>query len=1087
MDRQARKANLKKLRLTGIRRDDNNSLRKNLSDSSSISKYFKSPITKEHKQSSPKENNGSGCDSDVIVSEPCDHPVDSFKELSNKKAKKRTSLKKFINKDGANMDNAVKKEFLKNDDEDFETPVKRVKKPINVRTVRPASNRKKSRGKDQPDIKSSLMRSEEVFSKITSEYCRYDNFSPDEIHLALALSKSQMETSHTTHLDLEEDSVHKKVEIDNGNLDNVQDILRQYGFRATSSEVYSSLTAPFLPGAKRRTKTKWANKFTALTLRDPKYQMKKLQVKINALMAQQVDMNTLVVAESQKGTYSLLSSHLQKLQPNKSTMKVFADEHRANLDEFYVRSLFEVANVQAGYLLKDWHAIEGRDKSPKHRPNKITNFSKFEDHYEKKHNLDSTSQGENAILEKNSSESSILTNKYKESIKQEGNLRNEKMWGNTIESVSANELFEENSPDHRNEVTPELNKLNNSISDTIESNSCTSSKNNSESFKTLSCRLRILSPNIFASSEDESEESIAPQMLSENKMNESTENGEGDVIDLTQEIPSDQPEIESNAKVNEGVSIDNLHKNEGHGNKLESFENANLIVTNTLYDQFDGEALPTTHICSYTSSNEICVDGLLREAVKPNKKVFKSPVVTASENKKNIRNTPLNFSRSKSDSFASISENANSSAVASSSLTFSSDNINEDGADSSEDCIVLSDDEINYSIWKADKSILELNENTTKDAELTNRMEYRNYNNLCSLLDVTEEQKALESNTDKTPIPEETLFTDEDAFEVRSPFAKANRSTELLEFGILDNISEPFTQTYEILKTSTDQADTNSSLIVNHNTPLGMDDLLTGDISFSKIRETGCCSEVNTYMSYLQLCTYPPDEYEIEGRIYSTRIVTDSKPNFTHQTEAEILKQLYEFGIKPLKRKHAVKMLEYIYNSTHPLILEQTPHLIKQTDCGIVVHERSEKSDFGHSVSTNSPSDTLQLKDCFGFNMRSFIHNLQLDCKCEEYIFQTNITKKTSRPLLPFHIAWYNLVSSSTILHETILMYKPIDLQEIFLFFKQLGYRYEPKDIKEFLDRRCIIFRYDLTQPDRQSNRHIRKCKTKPNKIIKNM
>ena len=107
---------------------------------------------------------------------------------------------------------------------------------------------------------------------------------------------------------------------------------------------------------------------------------------------------------------------------------------------------------------------------------------------------------------------------------------------------------------------------------------------------------------------------------------------------------------------------------------------------------------------------------------------------------------------------------------------------------------------------------------------------------------------------------------------------------------------------------------------------------------------------------------------------------------------------------------------------------------------------------------------------------------------------------QTPRPLLPFHIAWYNLVCSNRQLHETILMYEPIDLQEIYLFLKGLGYRYEPKvfyvlfcslfcsssfyffflkDMKTFFDRRCIIFRYDLTPPTKAVNRHIRKSKNK--------
>lgn len=63
---------------------------------------------------------------------------------------------------------------------------------------------------------------------------------------------------------------------------------------------------------------------------------------------------------------------------------------------------------------------------------------------------------------------------------------------------------------------------------------------------------------------------------------------------------------------------------------------------------------------------------------------------------------------------------------------------------------------------------------------------------------------------------------------------------------------------------------------------------------------------------------------------------------------------------------------------------------------------------------------------------------------------QSNLTLFYSKcqictALLPFHVAWFNLVKSSQKLREAILYYEPIDLQEIYIFFKSIGYRYDPK------------------------------------------
>uniref|UniRef100_A0A0K8V9E1 Structure-specific endonuclease subunit SLX4 n=1 Tax=Bactrocera latifrons TaxID=174628 RepID=A0A0K8V9E1_BACLA len=297
----------------------------------------------------------------------------------------------------------------------------------------------------------------------------------------------------------------------------------------------------------------------------------------------------------------------------------------------------------------------------------------------------------------------------------------------------------------------------------------------------------------------------------------------------------------------------------------------------------------------------------------------------------------------------------------------------------------------------------------------------------------------------------------------------ANHSAELLEYGILDNISETFTQPSEINNSPTHQPELSPTWLA----PVGLDGLLNGDISLNNTKEERNTLDVQSYTRPLEVSAYPPDEYEISGRIYTTRIVTDPKPEFMHQSESEILKQLYQYGIKPLKRKQAVKLLEFIYNSTHPLILKETPNCSKQNEN----YRIPEQSNKGHSNHIIPSTNKLQLKDCFGCQIQLFKNDLQLDLDCEDYIFQTNVTKKTSRPLLPLHIAWHNLVSSSIILSETILTYQPIDLQEIYVFLKEIGYRFDPKDIKAFLDKRCIIFRYDMTQPDRQAERHTRKHK----------
>ncbi|XP_065360262.1 structure-specific endonuclease subunit SLX4 [Calliphora vicina] len=293
--------------------------------------------------------------------------------------------------------------------------------------------------------------------------------------------------------------------------------------------------------------------------------------------------------------------------------------------------------------------------------------------------------------------------------------------------------------------------------------------------------------------------------------------------------------------------------------------------------------------------------------------------------------------------------------------------------------------------------------------------------------------------------------------------------------------------------------------VISGKKPQGIEQLLTAEISFKERQNYPQLQKSPT--SIIPLKT--TQEVTYNNKTYTIRYTSSPKPDFMKYSEAELLKQLYNFGIKPLKRKQAVKMLEYIYNQTHPIVMEddkvETPKqdiidmeefdlpctskaalransmLTKPSEILVsnpIISERESAE-----ILLDVDNKKLNLQDSCGLEMLRYCIDLKAELLNEEYILQTNVTKKTPQPLLPFHIAWYNLVCSNPKLHENILMYEPIDLQEIYLFLKGLGYRYDPKDLKIFFDRRCIIFRYDLTSADvskgktNDTNRHVRKSK----------
>lgn len=123
-----------------------------------------------------------------------------------------------------------------------------------------------------------------------------------------------------------------------------------------------------MPQAKvRRTKSKWANKFTALTLRDEQLQTKKLQQKIETLLSGQFRTKPLTAAEQRLSNFVLQSSLLRKCNKEMQGKRVLSTSEHPQLsnDMYYVTELFEISKLPPGNLLKDWNAIQGRDLTPK--------------------------------------------------------------------------------------------------------------------------------------------------------------------------------------------------------------------------------------------------------------------------------------------------------------------------------------------------------------------------------------------------------------------------------------------------------------------------------------------------------------------------------------------------------------------------------------------------------------------------------------------------------------------------------------------------------------------------------------------------
>lgn len=209
------------------------------------------------------------------------------------------------------------------------------------------------------------------------------------------------------------------------------------------------------------------------------------------------------------------------------------------------------------------------------------------------------------------------------------------------------------------------------------------------------------------------------------------------------------------------------------------------------------------------------------------------------------------------------------------------------------------------------------------------------------------------------------------------------------------------------------------------NKPQGIEQLLTAEISFNELPQTPKAKKCNLKATPVKSLTIEKQEIKCNNKIYSVRSVSPTKPDYTKYSEAELLKELYNFGIKPLKRKQAVKMLEYIYNQTHPILIddEEEEDVIKVIeDKGEVMEwkDLDKPSTSKEALKTNKALKNLKndltckvnesekdiekmldiedkklnLQDASGWEMLRYSMDLKAELLDENYILQTNVTKK---------------------------------------------------------------------------------------------
>ncbi|XP_045464918.1 structure-specific endonuclease subunit SLX4 isoform X1 [Harmonia axyridis] len=162
----------------------------------------------------------------------------------------------------------------------------------------------------------------------------------------------------------------------------------------------------------------------------------------------------------------------------------------------------------------------------------------------------------------------------------------------------------------------------------------------------------------------------------------------------------------------------------------------------------------------------------------------------------------------------------------------------------------------------------------------------------------------------------------------------------------------------------------------------------------------------------------------------------------------EIVQELGKFGLKPLKRKRGINLLEHIYETTHPKVKAH------QTDVKTLPLVKRRRSD-----------ESQKIKNLDRENLKSEVLNRWSGSISEsEAIFERQRSTKLPTCQVPLQIVWHNFLNENPKILENILLYEPLQIEVIHKMLKELGYKFHLQDLITFMDQKCITIRVAQTQ-----------------------
>ncbi|XP_046972523.1 structure-specific endonuclease subunit SLX4 [Vanessa cardui] len=185
--------------------------------------------------------------------------------------------------------------------------------------------------------------------------------------------------------------------------------------------------------------------------------------------------------------------------------------------------------------------------------------------------------------------------------------------------------------------------------------------------------------------------------------------------------------------------------------------------------------------------------------------------------------------------------------------------------------------------------------------------------------------------------------------------------------------------------------------------------------------------------------------------------------DYESMSSPERNRELEKYGLKPFKRKRAIQLLKHLYNQTHPVVEScdidecSSPSKKRKYDIGNKLNspkksprKESPRKQLAANFEETNKENTLYATTKESPDLGEII------CNPDEWVFQKREKAKVHSCKVPLHIAFHNYVSCRQLLREAILRYEPVNIDVIHKDLVSYGFKYNPKDLLRFMDKKCI-------------------------------